>query len=263
MTALNAALNYPAISYPDVALYLDMCVGEINTTLHTSLRTVGALIESDKARKIAEGSRVVLPAEPSGQSASIPCVDDWSEAPVGAWFMWASKQTRPELYRKFAYIASQGAEPQVRNALLAVYSEGGEIQLYEAHIYSDALCLWVSEQGEGDPDLTEILPEDWLTLFAIPYVCFKYTVRDGGTASTFAEEMEQGFQQLQETYDVPSEVPLRAVAGISAYAEDTRKAVESGVWGKCPTRAIDESMKHPRGVRAAYGSVYDAGGWGL
>ena len=260
ITAVNTALNYPAITYDDVALYVDMCIGEINTTLHTSLRGIRDCRERLKERILSESAPIVLSAEPVGDAASLP-VNDGS-AHAGVWQYWA---VRDGNYRKFAHVNAEGVVTDVRERLFGTYVSDGVPKIYEAHAYSDALCLWIASDGYADLDLSDYLPEDWISLFLIPYVCFKYTVRDGGAASTFAEEMEQGFQQLQESYDVPQDVALAKVAGMPAYRDDVKERLDSGegLGGRCPTRAIDESMKHPRAIGAQFGSMYDAGGWGL
>lgn len=260
ITAVNAALNYPAITYDDVALYVDMCVGEINTTLHTSLRGIRECRDALRNRVLTENAPLVLATEPAGDSAALP-INDGTPTP-SAWQFWAVKDAN---YRKFVHVDANGDVDGVRDSLFGVHVSDGVPKAYEAHSYSDALCLWVASDGYSDLDLGDYLPEDWVSLFLIPYVCFKYTVRDGGVASTFAEEMEQGFQQLQEAYDVPDAVELSQVAGLPAYRDDVKERLESGrdLGGKCPTRAITESMKHPRAIGARFGSMYDAGGWGV
>ena len=262
ITALNAALNYPAITYDDVALYIDMCIGEINTTLHTTIRSVRECRELLKERILSENAPIVLATEPTGNNASVPITDDANEPSLNAWQYW---DVADENYHKFVHVDSIGNIDRVQTALFGVYTSEGVPKTYEAHAYSSALCLWIASDGYADLDLSDYLTEDWISLFLIPYVCFKYTVRDGGVASTFAEEMEQGFQQLQETYDVPEDVVLSKVAGMPAYHADVKWCLEHGesLGRRCPTRAITEDMKHPRAIGAQFGSVYDAGGWGL
>ena len=262
VTALNAALNYPAVTYDDVALYMDMCIGEINTSLHTSLRSIGDCRNDLRERAMSESAPIVLDSEPTGANAAVHIAHDQGDLLPNAWQYWDAKDSR---YRKFVRTDASGNVDSVRESLFGVYVSEGVAKVYEAHMYSGDLCLWIATDGYSDLNLSDYLTDDWITLFMVPYVCFKYTVRDGGTASTFAEEFEQGFQQLQESYDVPEDVVLSKVAGMPAYAKDVKDRLDSGkgLDGRCPTRAITESMKHPRAVNAQYGSMHDAGGWGL
>ena len=132
---------------------------------------------------------------------------------------------------------------------------------YKAAIYGDEV-FWVKQFNDVllECEISDYLPDDWVLLWLIPYVCFKYTVRDGGTASTFAEELTQGFQQLQETYGIPSKVTLATYADKEAYTELVEKNLPN-LDIAVPTQAIYESMKHSRIVNAVYGSMYDRGGF--
>lgn len=262
VTALNAALNYPAITYDDVALYMDMCIGEINTALHTSLRSISDCREAMRDRVMSENAPIVLDSEPTGANAAVHIARDQGDLLPDAWQYWDAQDSR---YRRFVRTDPSGSVVSVRDSLFGVYVSEGVAKVYEAHMYSRGLCLWIAADGYSDLDLSDYLTDDWISLFLLPYVCFKYTVRDGGTASTFAEEMEQGFQQLQESYDVPEDVALSKVAGMPAYAKDVLEFLDSGMAPgyRCPTRAITEDMKHPRAVSAEYGPAHSAGGWGL
>jgi len=267
VNALNAALNYPAITYEDVSVYLDMCVSELNTTLHTSMKPFSEYVKRSSERALAENPLVQIANDPSGSEAAVDCVSDAISEVSDGWHYWSERTSRPDLYGKFVRFAS-GEPAETRMRLFGYYKASDKpAEMYEAHVYSPTLCLWVRSAGFGDVDVTEFLTADWILMFVVPYVCFKYAARDGGVASTFAEEMEQGFQQLQETYDVPASVDLASVKGFPAYRDDVESLEKAGVKSlegvRCGTRAIYEYMKHPRGTNARYGSLYDAGGWGL
>ena len=266
LTAVNTALNYPAITFSDIAVYLDMCIGEINTTLHTSLRTVKDCIERSSLERMSVSMVQVLASEPTGESSEVPCIATLAGTEARKWYYWVEKEIHPEWYRKFVFADGNGGVIESSGFATATYVANGVEQIYVAHAYSDGLCIWLKDIGYEDIDLSDYLPEDWILLFVVPYICFKYTVRDGGTASTFAEEMEQGFQQLQETYDVPHAVLLSRFADKPAYRWDVKEALDKNPQSlnfMCVTRAIYENMKHERGVKPVYGSVYDAGGWGV
>lgn len=265
ITAINAALNYPAITYEDVALFLDQCIGEINTTLHTGLRTFKDYKAIYRDRMAAKTVTEQLDTEPTGDAGQISCISSVASATQVSYWYYYVGSSPAEYNRKFVHCSAVGVIDRYQDTLYGIYVDDGDPQIYEAHPYSDALCLWVKATDVYDFDVTEFLPDDWITLFLIPYVCFKYTVRDGGIANTFAEEMEQGFQQLQEAYDVPHEVFLPDVAGMPAYTKDVEDRLDKGLTlnVKCITRAIRNRMRHARNLKPEYGSMYDAGGFGL
>jgi hypothetical protein len=111
--------------------------------------------------------------------------------------------------------------------------------------------------------LTDYFTLDWLILFVIPYVCFKFSVRNGDSGALFSDEFVQGFQQLQTSYNVPNSVLLSSVAHLPAYRSKTAENL-SNLNIKVPTRAITESMRVGNSVRAVYGGgLFENGGWGI
>ena len=111
-------------------------------------------------------------------------------------------------------------------------------------------------------NLTDYFPIDVINLYLIPYVCFKFTVRNGGDGSIFVDEFTQGFQQIQTSYDIPNFVVLSEQAGKLAYAADVEENL-SNLNIKIPTRAIYDSMKIGDSFMPTYGGMYDNGGWGI
>ena len=116
-------------------------------------------------------------------------------------------------------------------------------------------------KSNEDLVLTNYLPTNWIILFLIPYVCYKYSIREGMDPGVFSEELTQCFQQLQESYDVRETVRLSDVAGKFAYTKQVEENLPD-LNKEVPTRAIYDSMKVRRAINATYRDFYD-GGWGL
>ena len=251
---INTALNYPAITYNDVDVYFDMAIAELNTTLHIDMQPISAMIEAFRRRMSkTKANQVVLDMDPRQSDFGIP-VDPAS----------------PYLGNPKCYYSSEGKCYYAWNnftkaydsyeCLFGVYINEGVPEYYVSTIYGTDV-YWVKyEDSPDDLELSEYLPDDWVLLWLIPYVCFKYTVRDGGTAQTFAEEMQQGFQQLQDTYDVPSKVVLATYADKPAYTELVEKHLPN-LNVEVRTRAIYDGMKHGRSLNAIYGNMFDRGGF--
>ena len=91
----------------------------------------------------------------------------------------------------------------------------------------------------------------------------KYSVRDGDTGLLFSEEFSQGFQQLQNSFSIPSTVILNDVVGEAAYTNLIKNNLES-LDKSVTTRAILEKYKIQRHLNAIYDDFYNhGGGWGL
>lgn len=251
MNAINMALNYPALRYDDIALFFDQAVAEINTTLHTGLRSFHDWMETAKSK--VDGimrNAYVFESRPTSDMRITVCSES-AASDLEYYYDSDKKQYGRKVNGTFEY----------SDNLYGVFNDVSDMTLYEAYKFSDDTIVWVTSKGVCDWDVTEVLPEDWILLFLIPYVCFKYTVRDGGVANTFAEELEQGFQQLQESYDVPEYVNLGTVAGLSAYTEDVKDHLPNITNVVVPTRAIYESMRHSRAVNGTYGGIFDRNGF--
>jgi hypothetical protein len=252
---INTALNYPAVTYLDINIFFDMAISELNTTLHTSIPLVKDMVETfrHEATK-SESNKVLLANDPADTNYVIPT--DPVNPLENEVLCYYSTETR-----KFYILNKFTNEYLEFNIIKAVFNTSEGIHLYQSINYgSGAAWAEIPTDPSYEADLDKFLPDDWIMLWLIPYICFKYTVRDGGTAQTFAEELTQGFQQLQETYDIPSKVLLATCADKPAYTELVEEHLPNlNIW--VPTRAIYESMKHPRNMNAIFGGFYDRGGF--
>jgi hypothetical protein len=111
-------------------------------------------------------------------------------------------------------------------------------------------------------DLCEYMPLDWWILFVIPYVCFKFAVRNGDDGALYSTEFSEGLQQLQTCYDVPNFVVLSEVAGDPVYTEIVQANLDT-LSVKIPTKAIKNSMRIGNAIAPVFGNLYDVGGWNI
>ena len=258
---INSAVNYPSLSYIDIDLFFDMAIAELNTTLHTSIPSVSYMIEEFRQElSKTEVNKYVTETNP-GENYEIPSVpgdtyanqEEALDAHVECYYS-------PE--ENLFYVLNKYDNTYSSHKVAkCIYLDGKVVRLFQAfHIGRNAFWNEVPMDPENDCDLDNYLPDDWVLLWLILYVCYKYTVRDGGTSQSFAEELSQGFQQLQETYNVPDKVLLTAYADKKAY----KKLVEEHLPNiniYVPTRAICEDMKHSRNTNAVFESFYDRGGF--
>lgn len=248
---INQALNYPSLTYYDMSLYFDQAISELNTSLHIQIEPISQLINKNRSNT---EDLVLLTSKPTS-ATTIPISTD--ENPTEDYFynpdkkMFGRKTNGSVVYSK---------------SLNAVYNDPNEVSpcFYTSFVYSADIALWVTSKTY-DPlefDLLNILPNDWIILFLIPYVCFKQSIKDGATGALFSEEFSQGFTQLRSSYGVPEKVLLSRVAGMWIYEEDvTRHLPYLNIW--VPTRAITTDMIIDKAILANYGSMYDRGGWGI
>lgn len=256
---INQALNYPAISYADVSLFFDAAISELNTTLHTKIPTVTKMREEYKKHVIDQMTNEVI-ISASAAEDGIPTFANESAA--------LATNPRPDFYYnlatgKFGIYSGDESAYVYHNMIYGLVYLSGDIKIYESY-KSGGTVIWIPSYLDAkDLEFETYLTDDWVILWLIPYVCFKYTARDGGTAQLFGEEITQGFQQLQETYDIPSTVVLASVADKLAYYELVQEYKDTTLLVKVRTRAIYENFKHERSPNAQYGSVYDRGGFGI
>lgn len=255
---INKALNYPALTYVDIDIFFDMAIAELNTTLHTSIPTIKFLVEDFKHKVLkAEENKIILSSNPENNDFEIP-VYDTEQTPSDTLPYYCNSSTK-----KF-YILNKYSNSYTEHTLIkGVWVEDAtHVHIYQSVYYGGTTAIWM--ETAIDPtyecDISDIMPDDWVLLWLIPYVCYKYTARDGGTAQTFAEELTQGYQQLQETYDIPSKVILATYADKPIYKELVEKSLPNlNIF--VPTKGIFENMKHSRNTNAIYGSMYDRGGF--
>ena len=260
LTYINQALNYPSLSYEDLDLFLDQAISELNTTLHISIPSVSKMKDDFRQylSKQLDGKRVLIPAnqDPTSSSVSITGYDDEDSVPAGTKYFYNREKGL------FGILDVATSSYEYYKTIYGTYMRNGMPEVYQSWIFASGQDpIWEAyTANEEDFDLVNYLPDDWVMLWLIPYACYKYTVRDGGTAQTFAEELTQGFQQLQETYDVPSTVALATVADKYAYHGLAEEFINN-LNVKVRTLAIYESMKHSRNTNAIFGSMYDRGGF--
>lgn len=266
MARVNQVLNYPSISYEDIYHFFDQAIAELNTSLRIGVPNVSEMV-SEHTFTITERGDVVRLTSRPGNDTRIPRYSTLEEAP-------SDGKTVDHIYvcgdsffnRKFyKWDGSKWVETHHLYAIYVDYaSKNIEKLAYSAVAISSEIAIWVPIDYENveEFDLQDYLTTDWWTLFVIPYVCFKFAVRNGDDGALFSDEFTQGFQQLQSSYHVPSEVELRYVAGHPAYAQLVQDNA-TNLTLKVKTRAITKSMRVGTSVRASYGGFYDVGGWGL
>ena len=252
---INMALNYPALVYEDISVYFDMAIAELNTTLHINMPTVSDMVKDFRQLMSKTlSNQVVLTVDPQQNDFAI---DIDPIAPAGG---------NPKCYydsnaKVFNIWDNFKKEYVEYSTIIGIYIREGNPEKYISAIYGTDVYWVAMNETEDDCDLSDYLTDDWVLLWLIPYVCFKYSVRDGGSAQTFAEELTQGFQQLQESYDVPDKVVLATYADRPAYTKLAEKYIDN-LGMEVRTRAIYQGMKHARDINAIYGNMYDRGGFG-
>lgn len=252
---INHALNYPSVTYDDIFNYFDMAIMELNTTLHIALPSVSEMREIHSRAVAGKPNLVILDTLPS----SADTID------VKAGIDLATPEDRFFFDSSRGQYAVKDPEGIWRHydELIGVCNDMGNPTYFKAlklGMYNAPFWANGRDEDPQNVDMTMWLPDDWIMLYLIPYVCFKYACRDGGTASTFAEEMQQGFQQLQDMYSVPSSISLNKAAGCLAYVDDIRNHMPE-LRVEVPVKAITKDMIHPREVIAQNSGIFDRGGF--
>jgi len=250
---INQALNYPSISYEDISYFFDVAIADLNSTLHTSIKPVSVLIEEYREDIDEERKDWTVRVKSSVIENQITILEDEPEFETG-----------PEFYfnkEKQLYGIKKAENYEYNSAIYALDIDNNK-RYVSWKEYSDK-CIWAEDIGADFMNLNMALffPADWIILWMIPYLCFKYSVRDGGSAETFSNEYSQGFMQLQNAYDIKEKTRLCEVQNEYAYARDVKEH-EPYLNVEVPTRAIYESMKHNRAVMPKYGGFHENGGWG-
>lgn len=260
---INQSLNYPSVNYEDIYHYFDQAIAELNTLQHISLPSIKELVDANRINPDTAHNLVLRNPDYESSGTVISSTKD----NIDAYF-----NVRTNLGYRYCTDDRKFYVRNIRNTdvktyeFLYGYSSGTEYtpESYYITLVIGNTALWKTfVQRSDDIDLTTILPSDWITLFLIPYVCFKYAVRNGDTGNPFNTEFTQGYQQLSNCYSVPSKVILRTVAHLPVYREDTEKHL-SNLNIQIPTKAITEDMKIGSHVSALYGNeIFETRGWGL
>ena len=253
---INVALNYPSATIDDLKLFMDQAISEINSELHISIPSITTM-QREVEMSLGNGTNIVLLDTKPDSSTSIPVYNGTEELNVSYYYDIANN--------KFVIKKSKNSI-EYYDELYGVYNDYNSPPiLYQAVVVSDDLVLWYIPNTKDikDFDLENYLPRDWIYLYFIPYVCFKYAVRDGDTGALFADEFTQGFQQLRNAYNIPHTVILKNVCHLFAYNKLAKENIDN-LYIKVPTRAITEEMKVPDSMKAVWGNnFYSNGGWGL
>ena len=263
MSRINQALNYPAISYEDVSHFFDQAVSELNSILRISLPTVSemraehtfSIADSDSTIVISKDVTTKEIPKASAIDNGIPQPGEGENTDSNIYYYVATKNFERCFYIKKG--DSWVATPKAYGIV-----PGGAVAYETVAISGYAVWYETPLNKLSEFSLTEYLPVDWIILFLIPYVCFKFAVRNGDNGALFSDEFTQGLQQLQTSYSVPTTVALSSVVHLAPYSA-IAAANLNNLSKHIPTRAITESMKIPNGVHAVYGNIFDHGGWGI
>lgn len=275
---INQVLNYPSVDYSDISYFFDQAISELNTELHIGLKPISEIYKNSTLKVEDLGDVIYLSEAPTGNLQLIYAEGSSGHENDNVLVVIKDDKNTADKYDDAAVIKyrvhADAPYTEVKH-LYGVYaryvtdSDGnptGEIQREVYHtIIIGSYAYWAPYDFLPDVEvvLTDYLAYDWIILFLIPYVCFKYAVRNGDSGALYAEEFQQGFQQLNKSYEVPSFVNLITQAGKKAYKEDVLTNVDN-LNVNIPTRAIYEDMKVSRVIQARYGgNMFDTGGWGI
>lgn len=253
---INQILNYPSVAYTDISHFFDQAISELNTTFKIGLPLISTMVSENKFELSEIPNLVLLDKAPY----IIPAVPDDTgfTDTVEVYF-----NLKDNLFYKYARLSDSWVG---YDKVYGLYIENdGTRKLYQTFpAYTTGSALWtlVNENRLNDFELNTYLPDDWVILFLIPYVCFKTAVRDGMDGNLYRDEYVQGFQQLQTSYDVPHFVDLYKVAHLPAYKPEVKKHI-AALNVKVPTRAVYDTMKVGNTILAEYGGFNSRGGWGI
>lgn len=269
LTRINQVLNYPAISYEDVSHFFDQAIAELNTSLKIGLPSVTDMMQE---HTITVSDKVLLTTLPSSGELlphfeSLDALKEAEKAEEGEIFTGTYAYICPSSsFINSAFYRKINGDWEKMSKLYGVYynyADGTE-NAYIAVPISNDQAVWspVVLSGTESFYVTDYLTSDWWTLFIIPYVCFKFAVRNNDDGTLFSEEFVQGFQQLQSSYSVPNYVTLVSVAGNDVYKDLVLKNMDN-LNSKVMTRAITEDMRVGNSIQPIFGGFYETGGWGV
>lgn len=259
ISRINQALNYPSISYEDVSHFFDQAIAELNTSLRIALPTVTEM-RLENTFKVSDSPNVVVISKardnPVSSVSEVP-----EEAPVDGivpvvYYVGGTRLDR-------AFYIWKGTKWEKVDKVYGLVPGGDSAFELIAVDYTYAVWHEIPMERVVEFSLTDYLTTDWIILFLIPYVCFKFAVRNGDNGALFSDEFTQGFQQLQTSYGVPNSVALNTVAHLPAYRKLATENLND-LRKKVPTRAITGDMRIPNGVKTVHcNNLFDHGGWGI
>lgn len=262
MQRINQILNYPSVTYEDISHFFDHAISELNTSLRIALPSVSEMVSDNTVDTSIQYNTVLLTTRPD-TSSRISHVDTVpTEAPVGdaPTYVYYAK---PSALVERAFYIWNGSQWVAYDTLYGVHFANTKKTTYVATpLGTNAYWVETPVKRVLTFDLCDYLTMDWWVLFIIPYVCFKFAVRNGNDGDLYSSEYIQGFQQLQSSYDIPNFVELSKVAGTRAYTNIVKDNLNN-LSQKVPTRAVTENMRVGNAISAVFGNFFDKGGWGL
>lgn len=259
ITRINQILNYPAFTYTDISHFFDQAISELNSTFRIGMPLVSQMISEQAIRVQDKPNLVVLASEPTGTASDIPAGTIESFTDTSKTYYNTSDN---KLYKYSILTEQWDAYDKMYGLYAPIGSPRAVYETLSVPLANQAIWVKLDEKRLNDIDLTVYMPEDWVILFLIPYVCFKATMRDGGNGALYSEEFVQGFQQLQTSYDVPNKVLLSRVAHLPAYTAIVKSHL-SNLAIEVPTRAVYPDMKIGNSIMPSYGGFNSRGGWGI
>lgn len=248
---INQVLNYPSFAYSDMSYFLDQAIAELNTTLRIDIPIVSKMIDLSRIPYLESPDTVLLQSVPSTTIPTGTAYSGdayWYNTTDGNFYIGTSEVPHKTLYG--VYMPDMASR-----------------SVYQAIAYSNSMVIWIELDVNAlpDVDLSKWLPDEWVILFVIPYVCSKCSARDGGNSTLYVEEYTQGFQQLQTSYRVPNHISFVDASFLPAYEADVKEVLELGgdTNQMFRTKAIYPFMKINTMESAVFGGMYENGGWGL
>lgn len=259
---INQILNYPSVAYEDISHFFDHAIAELNTILRTAIPSVSEMVLNNTIDTSLQQNTVLLNARPNNTN-TIPHTDSVpTEAPAEGEPEQLYYTSDASMINRAFYVWT-GSEWRAHESLYGVVFEDAKKYTYlSTPIGLRAYWVEIPNTHRIEFDLCDYMTIDWWTLFVIPYVCFKFAVRNGDGGELYQTEFTQGLQQLQTCYDVPNFVRLSDVAGVPAYTELVKQNLNN--LSVCvPTRAVTDRMRVGNAIQAVFGNMFDAGGWGV
>ena len=260
MQRINQTLNYPSVAYEDISHFFDTAISELNTILKIALPSVSEMVSNNSIDATMQENTVLLEEPIAQYIPTTPVVPTAAPGYGNPTFVKYYDTRDPS---SNSYYIWQLNEWRKYDDLYGVCFNNFEKTAYKA-ISVGADSVWIKLDLNENPafDLCKYMPFEWWILFVIPYVCFKFAVRNGDSGELYSSEFTQGLQQLQTCYDVPNFVTLSEVAGNPVYSSDVQNNLQN-LLKTIPTKAITDSMRVGNAVQAVFGSIFDTGGWGV
>lgn len=258
---INQILNYPSLTYGDVSHFFDQAIAELNTVLKISVPSVTEIIELNKIDVLARNDLFI---SRSALYTNEP-ITQWNvKNPQSVEGIYYDNSANNLLRNSFKVIYKNNEEPVTMDEVYVAHNSDYGLMAYKTVKVGNSYAYFtpIPKIEQRQANLLDYLPMNFWILFVIPYVCFKFAVRNGDSGDLYQTEFVQGLQQLQTTYDVKNFVILADVAGREAYTEVVKNNLDN-LNIKIPTRAIYETMRVGNAIRPEYGNFYNTGGWGV